>query len=308
MSSIRRGSQSADQDARRATSAMLALTPLGVSTRASPRSARRGATRAKPVAPRRRDPDLVPSRLGDARLVSTRAGPNGFEEVDIDSIGAPGDDPRPPPPPSSSSSSSSPLRARLQAYGRGHAWRQGWGQAPGGFHRRGRHVPHPPLRHRRRPRVARHPHLRRRQRTAQNPPRGSRGDRKHQGGEERRRARLTHRRSIHGCENRRRGSPRPGYLIAADVVATVEETGAVVVDTRKRRRQVVFTYGRAQGPISRGVLEAVGEMRQGGRRIVVVPPEMGFGDEGAVLAEGNVPPGATVRYDIELARVSVPPS
>ena len=103
-------------------------------------------------------------------------------------------------------------------------------------------------------------------------------------------------------------APRPGYLIAADVVATVEETGAVVVDTRKRRRQVVFTYGRAQGPISRGVLEAVGEMRQGGRRIVVVPPEMGFGDEGDVLAEGNVPPGATVRYDIELARVSVPPS
>ena len=201
MSSIRRGSQSADQDARRATSAMLALTPLGVSTRASPRSARRGATRAKPVAPRRRDPELVPSRLGDARLVSTRAGPNGFEEVDIDSIGAPGDDPRPPPaPPPPPPPPPLPRRARLQAYGRGHAWRQGRGQAPGGFHRRGRHV----VLTRRSTsassgaRVARHPHLRRRQRTAQNPPRGSRGDRKHQGGEERRRARLTHRRSIHG--------------------------------------------------------------------------------------------------------------
>jgi len=53
----------------------------------------------------------------------------------------------------------------------------------------------------------------------------------------------------------------------------------------------------------------VGEMRQGGRRVVVVPPSMAFGADGTELA-GNVvvPPNATVRYDIELARVSVPPS
>ena len=50
-------------------------------------------------------------------------------------------------------------------------------------------------------------------------------------------------------------------------------------------------------------------MRQGGRRVVVVPPSMAFGADGTELA-GNVvvPPNATVRYDIELARVSVPPS
>ena len=64
-----------------------------------------------------------------------------------------------------------------------------------------------------------------------------------------------------------------------------------------------------QGPIVRGLLESVGEMRQGGRRLVVVPPSMAFGADGAALA-GNVvvPPNATVQYDIELTRVSVPPS
>jgi FKBP-type peptidyl-prolyl cis-trans isomerase len=113
---------------------------------------------------------------------------------------------------------------------------------------------------------------------------------------------------------------QPGYLVAADVVAKVVEvnpaTGAVetelvtLVDTRKLGRQLVFSFGsKPQGPIVRGLLESVGEMRQGGRRLVVVPPSMAFGAEGAALA-GNVvvPPNATVQYDIELTRVSVPPS
>jgi FKBP-type peptidyl-prolyl cis-trans isomerase len=113
---------------------------------------------------------------------------------------------------------------------------------------------------------------------------------------------------------------QPGYLVAADVVAKVvevnPETGAVetelttLVDTRKLGRQLVFSFGsKPQGPIVRGLLESVGEMRQGGRRLVVVPPSMAFGADGAALA-GNVvvPPNATVQYDIELTRVSVPPS
>ena len=287
---------------------MLALTPLGVSTRASPRSARLGATRATPVAPRRRAPDPAPSRLvGDARLVATRAGPNDFEEVDIDSIGAPGDDPRPPPappsppPPPPAAAPSKPADAVMRG-GKGGGKRQAdstdavatfltrrFGIAGGlawlGILTFG--VVSEQLKTRREVREAIENTKEVKNAVERVSPTGVRStDVKTGGGE----------------------APRPGYLVAADVVATVVETGAVVVDTRKARRQIVFTYGRAQGPISRGVLEAVGEMRQGGRRVVVVPPEMGFGNEGAVLAEGNVPPGATVRYDIELARVSPPPS
>lgn len=74
--------------------------------------------------------------------------------------------------------------------------------------------------------------------------------------------------------------PRGGYLLAADVVATVEGTGEVVLDTRRARRQLIFTFGRSQGPIPRGVTEGVGGMRQGGKRVMVVPPELGFGAEG----------------------------
>jgi FKBP-type peptidyl-prolyl cis-trans isomerase len=49
-------------------------------------------------------------------------------------------------------------------------------------------------------------------------------------------------------------------------------------------------------------------MRQGGKRVVVVPPDLGFGSEEVRLQDGTVPAGATVRYDLELTRVSVPPS
>lgn len=61
----------------------------------------------------------------------------------------------------------------------------------------------------------------------------------------------------------------------------------MVLDTRRAGRQLIFTYGRPQGPISRGVTEAVGGMRQGGRRVVVVPPELGFGDDGQGSGRGG---------------------
>lgn len=110
---------------------------------------------------------------------------------------------------------------------------------------------------------------------------------------------------------------KPGYLIAADIVATVvtsDPEGRVrenltLVDTRTAGRQLVFSFGKPLGPLSTGLLESVATMRQGGRRIVTVPPAVGFGPNETQL-QGNitVPPNATVRYDIELTRVSVPPS
>lgn len=49
---------------------------------------------------------------------------------------------------------------------------------------------------------------------------------------------------------------------------------------------------------------------------MTVPPKLGFGDQGAVLRptehvpdkQGEVPPGATLEYELSLIRVSIPPS
>lgn len=65
-----------------------------------------------------------------------------------------------------------------------------------------------------------------------------------------------------------------------------------------------------------GVEEAMRSMRAGGKRVVHVPAALGFGERGAVLRptehvpdkQGLVPPGAELEYELELARVSIPPS
>ena len=70
------------------------------------------------------------------------------------------------------------------------------------------------------------------------------------------------------------------------------------------------------GGLCPGAELALQDMRAGGRRIAVVPPEAGFGDNGYTARptehvpekRGEVPPGDTLEYDIEVVRVSVPPS
>ena len=49
---------------------------------------------------------------------------------------------------------------------------------------------------------------------------------------------------------------------------------------------------------------------------MIVPPELGFGEQGTVLRptehvptkQGVVPSGATLEYELSLVRVSIPPS
>lgn len=61
---------------------------------------------------------------------------------------------------------------------------------------------------------------------------------------------------------------------------------------------------------------ALASMRAGGKRHVVIPPEYGFGEAGISLKptlhvpqkQGIVPGGARLEYDLELVRVSIPPS
>lgn len=94
--------------------------------------------------------------------------------------------------------------------------------------------------------------------------------------------------------------------------------GQLFEDTRARGKPIVYLYGKRPyaGGTCRGVELALAGMRAGGRRRVVVPPELGFGDAGATLRPtehvpekaGIVPPGATLEYDLTLVRVSIPPS
>ncbi|CAL5219455.1 g1290 [Coccomyxa viridis] len=111
-------------------------------------------------------------------------------------------------------------------------------------------------------------------------------------------------------------SVNQGMLVILDYRATAN--GAVFEDTKARGKPIVFRYGSRPftGGLCKGVEEALSTMRTGGVRKVIVPPELGFGDQGTVLRptehvptkQGVVPPGATLEYELTLVRVSIPPS
>jgi FKBP-type peptidyl-prolyl cis-trans isomerase FkpA len=102
-------------------------------------------------------------------------------------------------------------------------------------------------------------------------------------------------------------TPGTGATATSGQSVTVHYTGWLYNDGVKgakfdssKDRNDPFVFGLGRGMVIKGWDEGVQGMQVGGTRVLVIPPELGYGARGA---GGVIPPNATLMFEVELLKV-----
>ena len=96
-------------------------------------------------------------------------------------------------------------------------------------------------------------------------------------------------------------SPKPGQTCMMNYTGWLYENGkkGAKFDSSLDRNQP-FSFPIGQHQVITGWDEGVATMKVGGKRTLILPPELGYGARGA---GGVIPPNATLIFDVELLGV-----
>jgi len=89
-------------------------------------------------------------------------------------------------------------------------------------------------------------------------------------------------------------TPPPGQTVSVHYTGWLE-SGKKFASSVDRGQSLEFPIGRGQ--VIKGWDEGVGTMKVGGKRKLIIPAALGYGDRGA---GGVIPPGATLIFEVEL--------
>jgi FKBP-type peptidyl-prolyl cis-trans isomerase len=94
-----------------------------------------------------------------------------------------------------------------------------------------------------------------------------------------------------------------GAVAEAGKVAVVHYTGWLMDDTKfdsSVDRGAPFEFPLGEGRVIKGWDEGVAGMKVGGKRLLIIPPDLGYGERGA---PPHIPPNSVLKFEVELLEV-----